>query len=207
LLVAIHVNRLASQVKDKERMMTDTYGLTSYEPLAFYDHDSQSWRMYAVISLWGLTESLEILPKTGLTRNGKLFPQPVLVPCIDAKESFVWPTPTTQEIEHPNAELNANGRRKAKNGNSHSIGLADAVIRWPTPTASSWGSTGHRMMLDSLIESGEITQEDKMQMTAGNGGKLNPTWVEWLMGFPTGWTDLEDSETQSCHRLQNISED
>jgi len=24
------------------------------------------------------------------------------------------------------------------------------------------------------------------------GGKLNPTGVEWLMGFPTGWTDLED---------------
>jgi hypothetical protein len=24
------------------------------------------------------------------------------------------------------------------------------------------------------------------------GGKLNPQWVEWLMGFPIGWTDLED---------------
>ena len=22
------------------------------------------------------------------------------------------------------------------------------------------------------------------------GGQLNPTWVEWLMGFPVGWTDL-----------------
>lgn len=21
-------------------------------------------------------------------------------------------------------------------------------------------------------------------------GKLNPTWVEWLMGFPLGWTEL-----------------
>jgi hypothetical protein len=21
-------------------------------------------------------------------------------------------------------------------------------------------------------------------------GYLNPTWVEWLMGFPEGWTDL-----------------
>ena len=27
------------------------------------------------------------------------------------------------------------------------------------------------------------------------GGKLNPTWVEWLMGYPTGWTDLKHSET------------
>lgn len=27
------------------------------------------------------------------------------------------------------------------------------------------------------------------------GGQLNPTWVEWLMGFPLGWTDLNASET------------
>ncbi len=26
-------------------------------------------------------------------------------------------------------------------------------------------------------------------------GALNPTWVEWLMGFPIGWTDLKHSET------------
>ena len=28
------------------------------------------------------------------------------------------------------------------------------------------------------------------------GGLLNPMWVEWLMGFPIGWTDLSVSETQ-----------
>jgi len=27
-------------------------------------------------------------------------------------------------------------------------------------------------------------------------GQLNPTWVEWLMGFPTGYTELNPSETQ-----------
>jgi hypothetical protein len=27
------------------------------------------------------------------------------------------------------------------------------------------------------------------------GGQLNPMWVEWLMGFPLGWTDLKHSET------------
>jgi hypothetical protein len=27
------------------------------------------------------------------------------------------------------------------------------------------------------------------------GGQMNPQWVEWLMGFPLEWTDLEDSET------------
>jgi hypothetical protein len=32
------------------------------------------------------------------------------------------------------------------------------------------------------------------------GGALNPTWVEWLMGFPLGWTDLGPSETRSSRR-------
>lgn len=38
---------------------------------------------------------------------------------------------------------------------------------------------------------GIITEEERKGMTAGNGGKLNPTWVEWLQGFPLGWTDLD----------------
>ena len=40
----------------------------------------------------------------------------------------LWPTPTTQEVEHPDMELTANNRRRTKDGkDSHSIGLADSV--------------------------------------------------------------------------------
>jgi hypothetical protein len=27
-------------------------------------------------------------------------------------------------------------------------------------------------------------------LAATAGGSLNPDWVEWLMGFPVGWTDI-----------------
>lgn len=37
-------------------------------------------------------------------------------------------------------------------------------------------------------------------------GELNPEYVEWLMGFPIGWTGLDVSEIRLCHRLQSISE-
>ena len=30
----------------------------------------------------------------------------------------------------------------------------------------------------------------------GKIGLMNPMWVEWLMGFPIGWTELDVSETQ-----------
>lgn len=48
----------------------------------------------------------------------------------------------------------------------------------------------------SIFGNGEINETEFQSMTAGNGGKLNPTWVEWLMGFPLGWSDLDVSEMQ-----------
>ena len=35
------------------------------------------------------------------------------------------------------------------------------------------------------------------------GGKLNPTWVEWLMGWPLGWTDLKPLETDKYQQWRH----
>ncbi len=37
---------------------------------------------------------------------------------------------------------------------------------------------------------------EQINLSMAVTGQLNPEWVEWLMGFPLGWTDLEDSATQ-----------
>ena len=34
------------------------------------------------------------------------------------------------------------------------------------------------------------------------GGSLNPTWVEWLMGYPLAWTALKDSAMRSFRKLR-----
>ena len=71
-----------------------------------------------------------------------------------------------------------------------------APAMWGTPTAGCWKGSGkfggktHQHDLKYCNLRGQV-------LTPENGGQLNPTWVEWLMGFPLGWTDLEDSETQS----------
>ena len=96
----------------------------------------------------------------------------------------IWPTPTASDW-------------KGRGPNSKQQGLPEIVKKNPYPTmsANGMGNTGSQQMLNKKIAEGSITAEEKRGMTAGNGGKLNPTWVEWLMGFPLGWTDLEDSET------------
>jgi hypothetical protein len=224
-------NHSLKQENEEEKMIQDTCGRGSETPLANYDLLTQSWRMFEDISLWGDYKSLESLPKSGMTRSGVLYQQPVWVRPIDAIESSLWPTPTTQEVEHPNAELTPTGRRKSKNNKtSHSLGLADAVQMWPTPVSSSSmaedistvqkrlkkgkpyksrlieavakyptpiangmaGGSGAFNKAQSLEDSGQITKEKRIAIQAGNGGKLNPMWVEWLMGFPLGWTDLEE---------------
>ena len=67
----------------------------------------------------------------------------------------MWPTPTTQEIEHPQAELTESGRRKSKDGNSsHSLNLADSVKMWPTPTTKGYGhaSEGQTLMMRKMLK-------------------------------------------------------
>jgi len=39
----------------------------------------------------------------------------------------------------------------------------------------------------------------------GRIGRLNPEWVEWLMGYPIGWTESGASETPSCRSSSTSS--
>lgn len=48
-------------------------------------------------------------------------------------------------------------------------------------------------------------QRNSLPLNAVAGGSLNPTWVEWLMGFPLGWTDLDVSETPSSRKSSKSS--
>jgi DNA (cytosine-5)-methyltransferase 1 len=70
----------------------DTYGLGSEKPLA------NLRPKYAILenvrghSLWDLT-LLGKLPASGMTQNGKLFPQPQCGRHIEETESLSWPTP------------------------------------------------------------------------------------------------------------------
>jgi hypothetical protein len=68
--------------------------------------------------------------------------------------------------------------------------LPNAVAKFPTPVASGKlnGGTRDFARLQELKDAGQITEEERRSMSAGNGGKLNPDWVDLLMGYPKGWT-------------------
>ena len=77
----------------------------------------------------------------------------------------------------------------AKKAQGHGMrNLNDEVVLWPTPTAITnsggaalckWGGSGSRAKLAAMVTPAELN------------GSLNPTWVEWLQGFPPNWTEVE----------------
>jgi hypothetical protein len=67
------------------------------------------------------------------------------------------------------------------------------------------GGTGAFDQMKAIQAQGIITDTERKQMTAGNGGQLNPTWVEWLMGYPLGWTALEGWGTRSSRSARSKS--
>jgi len=175
----------APQASEQAKQMNGTFGPTSEMPLATFDPDTRSWKMCGAISLWEEQQLLENLPPSGMTRNGVLFPQPAWVPTTDATESSLWPTPTVDDSKNVYPKPNRiRGLVAAVN---------DSVAMWPTPRAGSMcGGTGSAGKIEDRYLDGTITSEERQAMRSGNGGKLNPEWVGWLMGFPPGWTDLED---------------
>ena len=179
------------QANETAQTTHDTYGLGSERPLANYDQNTQSWKMYEATLLSDFPPFLETWPASGMTRNGKLFPLPQSAHHIEETELLSWPTPRVTGSGEDISIV----QERFKNGLKYKSRLEEAVALWPTMTANGMGSTGHRELLSKRVSSGDITPDEKRQMSAGNGGRLNPMWVEWLMGFPLGWTDLEDSET------------
>ena len=114
----------------------------------------------------------------------------------EAVGSMMWPTPTASD-----------GRAKGTTGRAgrgqSGASLAGTARHWPTPTArdddrrvrgrAAQGSG--RREGTTLTDATCRTPGHQAQATCTHGGdcrwRLNPRFVEALMGFPAGWTDVD----------------
>ena len=85
---------------------------------------------------------------------------------------------------------------------------ASGASSWPTPRAGNPGSrkpgTGGKILAEEAkIHAGPPAPEKSSTSGRNHGSpKLNPNWVEQLMGLPIGWTDLGSWATESSHKPQ-----
>lgn len=73
--------------------------------------------------------------------------------------------------------------------------LTWAVHHFPTPNARDWRSAKRKDSDTSYYQLNKTVWELEEKPDTPGGGQLNPDWVEWLMGWPIGWTALEPLAT------------
>lgn len=139
--------------------------------------DMSGWKTARCLFIEDLPESSVILPGWGLMQGGEFWGLMMPGHPTEEKESGSldgWPTPT----------VNGNYNRKGASKTSGD-GLATVVSKWPTPTAPSKNGVGR------MDEWGGSNARKSIRGYKESKSKLNPDWVEWLMGWPIGWTSLE----------------
>ena len=97
-----------------------------------------------------------------------------------------WPTPRAcSAMAATPTKSDADGG-PGSNGREGGLNLRTAVRRetFPTPTVN-----------DSKNNPPSQALRNTPPLNVVVGGQMNPTWVEWLMGWPLGWTDLHVSAT------------
>ena len=158
-----------------------------------------------------LEPSSKTLPTWGMMQDGVCLELAMSVRRIKEKECGSWPTPTVAEATKIPAT--ANYGQVGLNNHPAIRGLPtrpklkkDGGTRtqqkWPTPLASC----GSKPDSDAERRRNSPHMESAVKLVEGLPVKerrpLNPSWVEWLMGWPIGWTDLKPLVTDRFRNVQ-----
>jgi hypothetical protein len=84
--------------------------------------------------------------------------------------------------------------------------LTEAIVMLPTPISSDNRDRGSWQdgAIQRRVEKGKSIELSMMMNQKPDGEnpglKLQPAFVEWMLGYPNGWTDLNHSETASSRK-------
>lgn len=157
-------------------------------------------------------------PRAGIMRDGWVWQAAPIATQASCRAGAVFPTPVARDDnKSPEAHMRMKARMKggprntitslavlARNGFVQADGTP---VLWPMPRGSlgksvsggGEGSTYYRTPSQQAGTHGRYLQVEanELEVTldpAHERGPLNPDWVEWLMGLPSGYTDLECDE-------------
>ncbi|HEY0268068.1 MAG TPA: hypothetical protein VGC12_02420 [Methyloradius sp.] len=185
-------------------------GRNSQELLARLDPVTFLWKIPQCSLFADLEWSLEISPRWGSMRNGACYLQQMLVRPTLEKESGLWATPATMDKLPPKSKQALEREATiSRPGRSRPSNLRDQVSNsqnWPTPTATDYKGSPSLKSAKSRAELStrgvRLPEALAIAMNQEVGGYLNPTWVEWLMGWILGWTELKPLATAKSQEWQ-----
>lgn len=163
-------------------------GVNTSEPFAHFDPATSSWKTYQVCLLthtWDVFS--ETWPRAGTMRNGIVYQQQPLAPL-------------TGEIAFGSSDMKGGVALPTSPSLQARVEKSETTHFFPTPTLSDSKNNGNPSRMTRGGSWGGC------ELNTVIGGPLNPAWVEWLMGYPVGWTDLGDSATPSSRKSRNGSD-
>lgn len=190
--------------EERERQMTATSGRKCYELYESFIRGGSSVKMLAA-SLLGAkawySNKCTLTWKVKGTKSNRLLFQ--LYPSMRRTDEIGFglsPTPqasdatTGQIIGKEDTYYQTRGlpRKVNKNGKDGSVGLGRLVQMLKTPSASE-GEGGWKVA-DKYWNAKAPKLKMRDQVGRKTGLKLQPAFVEWMMGYPEGWTEIPDSK-------------
>ena len=200
-----HVNHSALQEKEKEQQMIAISGTKLLESLPNVNRGGLLEKMLKDLltstTAWS-SDRCKLIWKSKVSKsNVLLFQLQASVLGIKGKESGLWLTPTATDIATRSEEAlqkrkeyrKSIGRTTTPPGNlaeQVQYGIATTNM-FPTPTTRDYKDS-------TLSNSHQNRNSDslpvKMMKEGKPGGKLNPNFVEFLMGYPMNWTKIDQAE-------------
>ena len=184
--------------------------LNSCESFAWLDPNTLSWKTWQRSLITDWTSFSESFPKQGTMQNGQLYQQVLWEPVTRDQDGGLLPTPTRQDFKRrgPNSKqqglsntenwamlptpLASVGNRKAKfaQGGTPLRG-ALKFQSLPTPSAHEHKYSMSKEDHQSGTCLAALARKDRLSTPTGNPMSLNPAFVEEMMGYPIGHTDLK----------------
>lgn len=240
-----HAKMSRKREKEKEWLAKEVaYGKNTPALLGKYDPSTGSLKTFQASLLSDSMTSLQILPVSGMMRNGLIYSLPISEHHIEEKESLSSAT-KHQMIQKFRDKIHriflptivasdtwSNGLQSTqqKEGSRHSINLPQALL--PTLVSGSYKQSatyfrGNKTFKGALLpticsneshgsgkkrfqgakDSRYSKMSEKLRTCENDPIYLNPFFAEAVMGFPTGWTELNHSETQSFRNALNLLRD
>ena len=167
---------------------------------------STSWATPNTLDHMGQRSTEALARQFATSRKGRTAPANLREQIIPAN----WPTATTRDWKDTTSTVppsRANPSKQTLGQRVAHVGLLDQAkssttgksreLQWPTPRANKVQPKITEENRAYLANRKKANLEEEIAGHCGKAvGRLNPDWVESLMGLPTGWTDLGSWATE-----------
>jgi hypothetical protein len=206
------------------RVNAPGYGESTPELLAKYDPSLSLWKTSQLCLEGGLETFSETWPRSGMTRSGIAYRLPTLAHLTVETASGLLPTPVSIDAGSgkfntsiggtPRPTLALMARRNLwptprgcnamaatitpqsawKDGRFPNLETVVGRRMWPTPSANDNRDRGNLSSPAIARRAAKGKQLMLSMVVSETSGQLNPMWVEGLMGFPLGWSDIAEKD-------------